>query len=263
MVLNRAFMEHARDTPLKRFISWLSPSLMIRVMNTVFIPGMTEHFLFRKRWVEERVNSAIAGGVRQVIVLGGGFDTLALRMAEQHPNLVFFEIDLLTTQIAKTRVLKEINYPIPANCVFRAVDLSQDGLATTLHSDQRFQADASTLIVLEGVLMYLSEEEVAALFSSIKTLLTGALTTVFGAIAAPDEEGGLMLRLTNGLLKRSSEGTKWYCPMPAMPEFMSRLGYAITEHISYKNLQRLYRKEDEISQAPEEDENYYVAIKNL
>ncbi len=259
--LNRAFMQHAKDTLAKRMIGWLSPELMIRVMDTIYIPGMTEHYLFRKCWIEGHLTDAIINGAQQVIVLGAGLDTLALRAAKKHDAVPFFEIDLPITQNTKIHILQQIGYAVPDNCHFKAADLGKTVLDAVLLPDYHFRPDASTVIILEGVLMYLTEAEVKSLFLDIRRLFTGQLYIFYGAISAPDGKYNAVVRFTSALLRRGTEGTKWHCTGELMSGFMAELGYNIKEWISYKDLQRRYRKEAELGQVPEQDENYYIVTK--
>lgn len=255
--LNHAFMQHGKTSLAKRLISWLPPALMLRVMDTIYIPGMTQHYLFRKQWIESRVNLALSQGITQFIILGGGFDTLALRMAASYEKVQFFEIDLPDTQSAKLEILAKIHQPIPANCHYTSADLSQAALSDVLQAAPYFNADAPTVVILEGVLMYLTEAEVSALFSELR-LLFKDLFILYGAIAAPDAEAGNLTRITSALLRRGSEETKWHCRTEGMTDFMAQLGYNVKEFVNYKDLQRSYRKEEELAQVPEQDENYYL-----
>lgn len=258
--LSIAFMRHACDSPAKRLIGALPPTLFIRVMDAVFIPGMAHHYLFRKRLIEDRLVNAIAEGTQQVVILGGGFDTLAVRMAKQYPALRFFEVDLPVTQQAKMRVLEQVTYPVPPNCDFISADLAHTPLKAALDKPG-FLANAPTFLVLEGVLMYLTENEVKVLFANLRDLFTGPLTVIFGAMAAPDDDGNWRVRLVNRLLSRNRERTKWHCPGARMPAFMAELGYEVKELRTYKTLQREYRNSLKLEAIPEEDENYYLVIK--
>lgn len=259
--LNNFFLDRVRDTLAKRLIGCLSPQLFIKVMDTFYIPGMTEHFLFRKKLVEGRVEAAISDGIRQVIVMGAGLDMLAPRSAEKHPGVNFFEIDLPGTQRTKLQMLKEYGYVSPSNCTFKEADLAQSKLEMALFGESRFDPDAPSLVVLEGVLMYLSESEVKSLFSTMRRLFRGQLMVVFGAIAASDKDAGFKVKIMNALLNRGREGTKWHCASADMPKFMGDIGYEIISWLPYKNLQKIYRSESEIVALPEEDENYYAVAK--
>lgn len=263
IALYTAFSWYAADSYLKRLLWKMKPGLLLWIMDHGFIPGFAHYYLFRKLWIETRLLKRMNFAVEQVIVLGAGFDTLALRLAPKYPDAVFIEIDLPNTQEIKRSVLSRINYPIPANCRFVQADLSQTTLQTALAGCDRFVPDKNTVVILEGVLMYLGEAAVQTLFADLHELLRGRLSIIFGATVRPDTLGNWSLRLADRLLGRRQEGTKWFCPSKDMPEFLSRLGYRLKEWITYKNLQAQYRSASDIAALPDEDENYYIAEKRI
>jgi methyltransferase (TIGR00027 family) len=261
--LCRAFMESVQDAPVKRMTRLLPPRIFIGLMNALFIPGMAHHFLFRKKFIEHKLTEAIAGGTSQVIVLGAGFDTLALRMAGRYPHVRFIEVDLPNTQTAKKHVMEKIGFPAAHNCALMPADLAKTKLADVLQNVPGFDTAAPTLIILEGVLMYLTEGDVTALFDDLRKFFTGQLKVVFGALSSSDDEGAWQVRMVNAWLGRKQERTKWHCSSAHMPAFMDSLGYKMAEWVSYKQLQRAHCQESEMRKAiPEEDENYYVVEKN-
>jgi methyltransferase (TIGR00027 family) len=262
IALNRAFVQYGSDSLSKQLIRRMPAPLFLRIMDQVFIPGFSYHYLFRKLLIEDRLQNVIAENVRQVIVLGGGFDTLSLRMAKKYPGVTFFEFDLPGTQNSKLSILARIRHEIPANCQFIQADLAQTRLETALGSAPNFNASQPTFVILEGVLMYLSEAEVKSLFTDLAQLFKDQLTILFGATVSSDESSGNYgVRVVNRLLKKNQEGTKWFCPSGQMGTFMHELGYRLEETHIYKTLQERYRSTTEIQRVPQEDENYYVVVK--
>src|SRR5262245_9601645 len=55
----------------------------------------------RKRLLADETEAAIARGCRQLVVIGGGLDTLAWRTAARHPNLRAVEVDQPASQERK------------------------------------------------------------------------------------------------------------------------------------------------------------------
>lgn len=255
---NTIFMQFAADSLLKRFMRWLPPKAYISLLDTIFIPGMTYHYLFRKKWIEEKIVKALAQGTKQVIVLGGGFDSLALRLAPQYPEINFFEIDLPATQRQKLQILIQERKAPSSNCIFISADLAREQPGSVLNADPRFTSKLPTIVVLEGVLMYLTEAEVKALFTSLRNLIQNSVSILFGATVIPDDANHWQLRLFNAIFLKEESANKWACASAAMPEFMAALGYMLNEWIGYQALQQPYRSAEEISKLPVEDENYYL-----
>src|SRR5688572_14758828 len=80
--------DHAKDrTRLKK--RWYR-SFLQRLQAWV-LPGIQLHYLLRKRVLETQVDAALRLGAAQVVIVAGGFDTLAYRLHSQHPAVRFFE----------------------------------------------------------------------------------------------------------------------------------------------------------------------------
>ena len=91
----------------------------------------------RSRLAEDALARAVAGGVRQYVVLGAGLDTFAYR--NPHPSLRVFEVDHPATQIWKRRCLAEAGIAVSENATFAAVDFARDSLP------RRWQRPACTV----------------------------------------------------------------------------------------------------------------------
>lgn len=254
-----AFRRLAPDAPAKRLIARMPGPLLVGLLEAAFVPGMAYHYLFRKRLIEVEARRLIAGGVRQVVVLGGGFDSLSLRLAKEHPDLTVVEVDLPSNQARKRWTLREIGHEVPPNCHLVAADLAERTLDELVAATPAVRPERATLVVIEGVLMYLKEPEVRALFAALRRLFTRDLSVLYGAIAAPDASGDLRLRVVNYLLSKGDEGTFWYCPADGMPAFLAPLGFRQERCVTYRALQRQYRSPEETRRIPAEDENYYLA----
>ncbi|WP_424217669.1 class I SAM-dependent methyltransferase (plasmid) [Streptomyces sp. BI20] len=75
--------------------------------------GFIAEILLRQRYFEERVAGAVASGVRQVVLLGAGFDTTALRH-DGPEGVRFFEVDHPATQAAKLEALGSAGVRAPS-----------------------------------------------------------------------------------------------------------------------------------------------------
>ncbi|MFO0624085.1 MAG: class I SAM-dependent methyltransferase [Polyangiales bacterium] len=256
--LNRLLADEAADSAVKRAVRWAPPGVARVLLDRAFVPGMMPHYLHRKRLIRREVERAIAGGATQVVVLGGGLDTLVWRLAPAHPSVCFVEVDLPGTQAAKLAVLRRAGVQ-PANGHYASADLSREGLGAVLDGVSGFDAHAPTLVVIEGVLMYLSKAAVESLFASLRGHLPGALSVVFGATAASDDAGTWSLRLVNALLRAQREGTQWHCPGRDMPAFLAALGFELEAWASYRALQAPFTDPARLARIPAEDENYYRA----
>jgi methyltransferase (TIGR00027 family) len=131
---------------------------LCNMLERATLPGICLHFALRKQIVRRHAHAALAAGCTQVIVLGAGFDTLCMELKAVRPDLRCIEIDHPATQSAKRTATGDNDIG------FIAADLARQELGLLLTDHPGFDADASTLFVVEGVLMYMPLHSVRALF---------------------------------------------------------------------------------------------------
>lgn len=113
----------------------------------------------RTAFLDGVVSAAIGEGVRQVVVLGAGYDTRAARLARD--GVRFFEVDQPGTQADKrARLARLSGYPIEA-ATYVACDFERQDFATELAA-HGFDARAPAVFLWEGVVYYLTELAVRA-----------------------------------------------------------------------------------------------------
>ncbi|WP_348945011.1 class I SAM-dependent methyltransferase [Chitinibacter sp. FCG-7] len=194
------------------------------------LPGILAHYWQRKRWIEARCRMAIAQGFESVIVLGAGFDTLALRLSLEMPQITWIEIDHPATQSAKQAALG-----LDAQSIqFIACDLNADGLDGLPIFENK-----ATLVIAEGVLMYLSSAAIERLFASLKHWPCKRLQFVFSFMSQwPDGKSGFRprSRWVERWLAWRGEPFVWALPEPAMADFLAERGFELLETATTRQL---------------------------
>ncbi len=111
----------------------------------------------RHRVAEDEVGTAYDRGVRQVVILGAGFDTFASRNA--YAGLRVWEVDHPATQAVKLDTLRAQGIPIPDSAVYTAVDFETEDLAERL-AEAGFDRTAPAVFLWLGVVPYLTRNAV-------------------------------------------------------------------------------------------------------
>ena len=128
----------------------------------------------RTRYAEDALKTAVAGGVRQYVLVGAGFDSFILRRPAFAADLEIFEIDHPATQGLKIRRIKELGLSLPQSVHFVASDLSMESVATAL-SRCAFREDQASFFAWLGVSMYLTRAaNIATLRSIARCALAGS-----------------------------------------------------------------------------------------
>ena len=86
----------------------------------------------RSRFSEDTMAGCIAGGVRQVVVLGAGLDTFALRNPYADLGVRVFEVDYPATQAWKRDRLGAAGLAEPPSLTFAPVNFERESLADGL-----------------------------------------------------------------------------------------------------------------------------------
>ncbi|HEV2606705.1 MAG TPA: class I SAM-dependent methyltransferase [Xanthomonadaceae bacterium] len=226
--LSRQFLSGTRTDRLFAASAKFPPTrTMWRWVDRLTLPGIVAHFWHRKRWIEQRCRSAIAEGFERVIVLGAGFDTLGLRLCQEFSHLTVVEIDHPATQSAKRQAMARAAMPTPANLDLVPLDLGGAPLPAAVHADHR-----RTIVIAEGLLMYLPPADVDRLLDALRGLAVERLRFIFSYITRwPD--GNIGFRPQSKLIHRwlawRGEPFKWAIEPRLVPEFLARHRFGLVE----------------------------------
>ena len=218
-------------------LRWLA-----RLAERSTVPGLTLHFMLRKRLIESAVIEAISRGAFQVVVLGAGFDTLALRLHRSHPAVTFIEVDHPATQRFKRNAV-EAGGSGGANLQFQPTDLAREALDQALARVPAWRHGKMTVFVIEGVLMYLSHEEVSALFRLLATLGGSGSRVVF-TVMEPMASGRIEFHnatpLATQLLRLWHEPFKSGIAAAELPTFLHKFGFVLASVANAGNMRARY-----------------------
>jgi methyltransferase (TIGR00027 family) len=117
---------------------------------------------FRTRYFDQQITRQAAAGVKQVVLLGAGLDTRAIR--SPLADLSFYELDQADLIEYKRKRLEESGYILNSRLV-PCDYVNQDWLAAL--SARGFRADQPACIIWEGNSMYIPEPEIAALLHTM------------------------------------------------------------------------------------------------
>jgi methyltransferase (TIGR00027 family) len=194
------------------------------------MPGQYEAFAHRKAFCERQVRKGVEAGASQVLVLGAGYDTLGWRLAPEFSGVNFFEVDHPATARLKARGVQAMGRR--ANLHLIAEDLGERQLVDVLHADATWDSSAPTVIVAEGLLMYLPPEAVGTLFEQCAAV-TGPGSrmafTYIGTRANGRPDAGPWTWLVLWILKVSGEPWLWATPAEELRSFLNEHGWEIAD----------------------------------
>lgn len=240
------------------FSRWLDDVLnsrplrpLARALERATVPGIKLHYALRKRYLEEVALDALLSGFRQVVIIGAGFDTLALRLHEAFPETGFFEIDHPATQQVKKRAV-ESHHSLKRNLHFISLDLARANLEESLLSHADYSPDARTLFIAEGLLMYLAPEEVNRIFSFIRESGSASRFAFTFMETQPNGRIGFRKssRAVDAWLRLRGERFKWGIEHARVGEFLAGRGFKVLEIAASETLRDRYLNAARLKQLP-------------
>jgi methyltransferase (TIGR00027 family) len=200
-------------------------------------PGARTSAIARTCFIDELVRKTVGEGVRQVVLLGAGFDCRAHRMPELRESRVF-EVDRAETQQWKRAHLRGAQR---GDVHYVAVDFQRDDVGALLAA-AGWDAAQPTLFIWEGVTNYLSEGAVTEVLSFIGRSAPGS-TVVFTYI-----HGGLLdgtVRFAGGermMRNVRAMGEPWTFGLhpQAVASFVARAGLTLREDAGADEYRRRY-----------------------
>ncbi len=196
------------------------------IYQALSVPGIYLHFVLRKRHIELQVRAAIESGATQVVVLGAGFDTLAIRLSGEFPGVSWIEADHPATQQVKHEAIGR-HFPDSAVRLLE-LDHERQPLRETLLASEIFDPAAVSVFIAEGLFMYLAEESVDEILGCVRESSKAGSRLIFTFMderAPGDFQFRNATALTNLWLGISGEKFTWGLPVDRLEPFLSERGF--------------------------------------
>jgi methyltransferase (TIGR00027 family) len=222
-----------RDYPLARLALDRDPE---GLSGYFFVSARTLH-------IDAQLVKAAREGIRQVVVLGAGYDSRAYRFHKAYPKLVFFEVDLPAMVAAKKQAIERLFKGLPRHVHYASIDFNTqtlDGVLAAAGYDSR----ARSLFIIEGVVMYVNLAGNGATFDFIGKNSAPDSRLVYDYVLRRVVEGdyaGLYgaKRLTEGVAAIGEPFVSGWTPDEAAA-FASSHGMDVIEDLGDAELTRRY-----------------------
>jgi methyltransferase (TIGR00027 family) len=142
--------------PVPRFMLEYAP-LRKFLMRKMFPAGIYEYVCARTKLMDAAFLEALEARFVQIVLLGAGFDTRALRFSEHNHCTKIFELDAPTTQVPRLEIFRKRRLTIPPELIFASIYFDREDVFEVL-TRAGYQDGQKTLFLWEGVSMYLSAQ---------------------------------------------------------------------------------------------------------
>jgi len=190
----------------------------------------------RSRIAEDALSEAVERGTLQIVVLGAGLDTFALRSPHGARQIRIYEVDHAATQAWKRQRLAEAQLAIPPRLIFVPVDFERDDLGETLVA-AGFQRDAPAFFTWLGVVPYLTRDAIGSTLDYMASIQNSEV--VFDYMEPPqafsEEVRGLVMKRTEQLEKIDERWASRFEPA-GIAAILGSLGFSEIEDINFQEI---------------------------
>jgi methyltransferase (TIGR00027 family) len=232
--------ENAEQTPLYRdpvvplFLNEDSRRAAARIAAS--FPLVKELVKIRTRYFDDTLEREIRSGCRQVVILGAGLDTRAVR--KRAARVRFFEIDDETTLRVKQACYDRERFDVDLR--FIPGDYVSDGLFSLLESND-FDFDLPTYVIWEGNTMYLPLDVDKRILVELRERVTRFHVSfdymAESVIARTTGDSGIT-RLAESF---ASMGAPWICGFRDIASLARELSLDLIEDFHLSDLYRSYQ----------------------
>jgi methyltransferase (TIGR00027 family) len=216
------------------WVRWARTQSMTYLYKSLdwMLPGMYLGLAYRKAFFERQVRAAIESGVTQVLVLGAGYDTLGWRLAPEFSSVHFYEIDHPATACFKAKGIEAMGQR--ENLHLIQADLGKLKLIDVLNTIDSWNPAEKTVILAEGLLMYLPKDAVRDLFVQCNTITGTGSRIAFDYVSSRADgrpDVGLWTESFLWLIKVSGEPWHWSIHPEDLSNFLESTGWTNTPEL--------------------------------
>jgi len=205
------------------------------------LPGISGAIVARVRCFDEFTLQAVQAGATQVLIFGAGYDTRAYRMIDLE-KIRIFEIDQPETIRVKKENIREIFGSLPDNVSYVPADLDTVGPSIALEGSG-FDPEQRTVVLMEGLVMYLSPASVDQLLAGIRDITPPGSSILFDYCPADDgthsRAGWDTGRSAAAFVDQQGEPLKSGIAGP-IDEFLIKRGFSGVRAMNGNDLRRVY-----------------------
>jgi methyltransferase (TIGR00027 family) len=190
----------------------------------------------RSRIAEDALSRAVDNGILQIVILGAGLDTFALRNPHGARQIRVYELDNPATQAWKRQRLADAHIALPPWLIFVPVDFERDDMGDALVA-AGFQENSPGFFTWLGVVPYLTEDAIGRMLDYISSIQNSEV--VFDYIEPPaassQEVRQLDTERTEGLKKLDERSVSRFEPAGVAAILRSH-GFTAVEDLDFQEI---------------------------
>ena len=213
------------------------------LMAERLLPGSYWFEMARVKHMDGVLRRELAAGVRQVVILGAGFDSRAYRFADRLAGTPTFEVDHPVTAAVKRARVRRILGRLPRHVRYVDADLSVAGELEKRLAKAGYRRGLRTLVIWSGVTPYIPEDGVDAVLRWLARAAAPGSSIVFDYAYREAVEGTGFFYGAPQLRRRVAEGgepLRFGVDRECMPGFLEARGLELLSDLGPDQLERRY-----------------------
>jgi methyltransferase (TIGR00027 family) len=190
----------------------------------------------RSRIAEDALSKAVERGIWQIVILGAGLDTFALRNPHGARQIQIYEVDHPATQAWKRQRLAEAQIALPPWLILVPVDFERDDVGEKLGAEG-FQQNSPAFFTWLGVVPYLTEDAIGHTLDYISSIQNSEV--VFDYMEPPEASSEELRQLekerTEQLKKMGERSLSRFEPA-GIGTILRSHGFCTIEDISFQEI---------------------------
>jgi methyltransferase (TIGR00027 family) len=189
----------------------------------------------RSRIAEDALSRAVERGIRQIVILGAGLDTFALRN-HHGAQIRIYEVDHPATQAWKRERLAEAQIALPPWLILVPVDFERDDVGEKLVA-AGFQQNSPAFFTWLGVVPYLTQDAIGRTLDYMSSIQNSEV--VFDYMEPPEafsEELRQLEKERTEQLKKMDERSVSRFEPAGIAAILRSHGFCVIEDISFQEI---------------------------
>ena len=209
------------------------------------VPGVCDAILARNRFIDELLQQALDKGLPQLVILGAGYDTRALRFDRLKGATAVFELDHPATQKVKRQRLAQNRLRLPDRMTFIPCRFDKEDFTAKLLAGG-YDPGRISFFIWEGVSYYLTPADVDRTLTFIGHHSPPGSALVFDYFPPSVADGSCRLEeamvLRKALMQMGEEITFGIDP-ESIEDFLSGRGLVLEKNFTNKDVHNAYLKQ--------------------
>ncbi|MBN2520743.1 MAG: class I SAM-dependent methyltransferase [Bacteroidales bacterium] len=229
---------------LPKFIKFLVKIKLLNLKGRISPKGIYQYVIARTKYIDQVFINAVNNGIQQVVIMGAGFDSRAIRLLNSNRDVKVYETDTFFTMNAKIKQYRKRKIKKPEHDIFIAVDFEKESIWDKL-KEYGYNKERKALFILEGLTMYLPEGVIDFTFKEIYN------NSAPGSLIVFDHIHGSVLRCERKYygeeaiyVRVKKDNEKWVFGIEEgqIEKFLNSYPFSLVEHLDYNELEKKYFK---------------------